>query len=288
MNRKKPVMNYHTARVFWRQNMATAKQLTVLTVWDKCQLWPIEQIASAAGVSPTYAASVICEEKLRRQFETKREADHREAAQRETQKLAAETLGTEPATIVELLPAALAPDFKLEIPSRWAFIKRDAPAEEVLSQLEAMAQIARNGSEALVGLYMRICDVIRQTNIPHKDARKVLSKYFCQPRVSEILRVSRAPHDVYTRYRIGFFGFKAALRATRLDQLGTGANRWELNRKRAVRHIRKLLYDRPGEIEAQGWRVTLTQINVEPKPADVPREMVPAPYYPYKQPWLRS
>ena len=117
----------------------------------------------------------------------------------------------------------LAPHFTLKIPK--AFIKNRERAE-ILDQLEKMAgRVARN-VEAMSGLYLRICEAIRETNIPVKDARAVLSKHFNKQKTSELLRISKTSKEEYLRYRTELFRSKAAVPETLSNQRGTGGARW--------------------------------------------------------------
>ena len=88
-------------------------------------------------------------------------------------------------------------------------MKRDTRA--AIRDVRTLAQVAAQGMVAVAGVYMRMCDLIRSANLTDDDIRSALVDIFPQSRISEILRVARAPDETYRRYRMGMFGFKAAL-----------------------------------------------------------------------------
>jgi hypothetical protein len=139
----------------------------------------------------------------------------------------------------------------IEVPARWT-LGRFTP-ETAAIELQALGEVLNRGCEALGGLYMRMCDLIRSSGLSDSEVRKALDRHFPEARISEILRVSRAPEQVYLRYRAGFFGFKAALRECRGYQVTpTG----ELTRRKVRRAAQRLvaLMPQPGEL-AIGGRV---------------------------------
>lgn len=146
----------------------------------------------------------------------------------------------------------LAPPVTLSFPSRWTIGHKDAKVE-----LGALAQTLTRGAEAMAGLYMRMCDLIRDAGLTDSEVREILSAHFPQPRISEILRVSRAPNEVYVRYTAGFFGFKSALKECRGYQVNTSA---ELNRRKTRRAAERLilLTGGSGSIQIKGKVITIT------------------------------
>lgn len=142
----------------------------------------------------------------------------------------------------------------IDFPSRWTFHPKNQ--EEAARELSTLAETLAKGCEAVHGLYMRMCDLIRLTELPEDQIRKSLSRHFPQPRISEILRVSRAPDEVYRRYRAGFFGFKAALAECRGYRITPTK---ELNRRKIRRTAERLvaLLDGPGELRIRGKTITI-------------------------------
>jgi len=208
-------MNYHKAQVYWVKMKAVAKLQLVRQIWLNYPCIQLEEISRAAGVPVQYAALVVGEEKALARVKQREEI--RFVAEQIAERAEAQAAASSGAKVVESESGAR--PFTLEIPR--AFIKKSATREEILDQLEKMAGTVASNVEAIGSLYMRICDVIRESNIPHKDARAVLSKHLNKQRTSEILCVSRAPREVYLRYRTGLFGFNAALKETRSNQPGT-------------------------------------------------------------------
>lgn len=154
----------------------------------------------------------------------------------------------------------LAPAVTIEIPSRWALPDHNAPRATVLKEVDHLCEKLETGVRALQGLYARVCDVIRTHNLSEKEIRPILAKHFPPPRVSDILRLARAPEDVYSRYRAGFFGFKAALHQCRLYHITPSK---ELRIRKMRRTADRLITLAKGEpfieIKTGGWTVTLKQ-----------------------------
>lgn len=127
---------------------------------------------------------------------------------------------------------------------------------EVGKELSNLASIIVRGCDAIHGVYMRICDLIRDTELTDAQIRDALSRHFPSSRISEILRVSRAPEDVYRRYRAGFFGFKAALEQCRGYTVTATP---ELNRRKIRRAAERLvtLLDGPGTLSIRGRTVAV-------------------------------
>lgn len=126
-------------------------------------------------------------------------------------------------------------------------------AKLAFDELGKLAEVLAKGCEALGGLYMRMTDLIRSSGLADSEVRQALDRHFSPARISEILRVSRAPEQVYLRYRGGFFGFKAALRESRGYRITPNQ---ELQRRKVRRAAQRLvaLMPQPGEL-AVGARV---------------------------------
>jgi len=142
----------------------------------------------------------------------------------------------------------------VEFPSRWTIQKHDTVS--AARELSSLAETLVKGCEAIHSLYMRMCDLIRQNQLSDNEVRKLLEKHFPHPRISEILRVSRAPDEVYRRYRAGFFGFKAALAECRGFTINSTS---ELTRRKIRRCAERLvlLLDGPGKLEIRGRVVSV-------------------------------
>lgn len=140
------------------------------------------------------------------------------------------------------------------IPSRFDLCKRNRT--ETLKELDRCAAILAHGLEQLSGLYMRMCDLIRDHDLTDAEIRQVLGKHFPPPRVSEFCLVARAEPETYRRYRAGFVGFKATLAECRGYRLH--GNAWLHQRKvrRAAERLVTLL-DR-GELDVAGHHVAVT------------------------------
>lgn len=146
----------------------------------------------------------------------------------------------------------------LTFPTRWVISGGQAEPEEELNRL---CEILIKGADAIAGTYMRMCDLIRSSNVSDKRARGILSAYFPDSRVSEIIRVSRAPDEVYRRYTTGFFGFKAALREVRGYQITPTE---ELNRRKARRAAQRLTELLPvGTIRINNRIVTVSMETIQ-------------------------
>lgn len=96
----------------------------------------------------------------------------------------------------------------IKCPNRWTLCTN---SEQAKLEIAELAEVINQGTQALGGVYMRICDTIRNAGLLDSEVRKALSPHFPPPRISEILKVCRAPEMVYARYHAGFFGFRAAL-----------------------------------------------------------------------------
>jgi uncharacterized protein (DUF2236 family) len=138
---------------------------------------------------------------------------------------------------------------KLTIPSRWVVINRDHQAAQ--AELSQIAIILVRSAEAIGDLYMRMCDLIRESDITDDEVRHILESHFPPSRISEILRVSRAPREVYIRYTAGFFGFKAALRQCRGYQVTAAKELCRRKIRRAAERL-VLLLGGPAELHVRG------------------------------------
>lgn len=74
--------------------------------------------------------------------------------------------------------------------------------------------------------------------------------------MSEILRVARAPEEIYSRYSTGFFGFKAALKSCRMYNVTPSE---ELTRRKIKRAAERLilLVNGAGEVRVNGRRIVI-------------------------------
>ena len=103
----------------------------------------------------------------------------------------------------------LAPEKTLVIPARWSISDTKASRPAVLADVRKMGETLNRGAEAICGLYLRLCDTIRDHNLTRDEVRAALSKALPEPRISELLRVANAPDGVYMRYRVGLVGFQS-------------------------------------------------------------------------------
>jgi len=110
-----------------------------------------------------------------------------------------------------------APDTIIKVPSRWWLSERTDTHPDALARLGELGTIFQKGTEALGGLYLRICDHIRVYKITPDDARATLSKVgFRRQRISEVLRVASAPANIYNEYKARLTSFRIALTKTRM------------------------------------------------------------------------
>jgi len=156
----------------------------------------------------------------------------------------------------------LAPSSQIAIPSRWSVLTARATREEVLSEIDSLAAILVKGVAALQGLYLRICDTMRNHHVSNEDAREILSRHFPPPRVSELIKVANAPEEVYRRYRAGFFGFKAALAECRGYRILPEERLVHKRMRRAAERLINLAGSSPTTFTVHGW-----QVRIEPLPA---------------------
>jgi hypothetical protein len=144
----------------------------------------------------------------------------------------------------------------LLVPGRWTVGKLNYG--QAVSELDRLAGILAHGVDQLHGLYMRMCDLIRDNNLSDDDVRLALCKHFSPPRVSEFLRVAHAPDAVYRRYHGGFVGFKAALRECR----GYRVTPNEQLRRRKIQHAAQRLARLAGAttVCVSRWEVAVREI----------------------------
>lgn len=145
----------------------------------------------------------------------------------------------------------------LTIPSRWG--KGKFSHDEAIEEIDRLAKILVRGADALCGLYLRICDTIRESRLENEEIRSTLSKHFPPPRVSEFIKIANAPEDVYRRYRAGFIGFRAALSECR----GYRINSSEFLQSKKIRRAARRLIDLigHGEVTVKGRRVSVTPMD---------------------------
>lgn len=137
--------------------------------------------------------------------------------------------------------------------SRFTLITQDRGA--AIAEIEDIARYIESGVEALSGMYLRICDIIRAHDLSDNEIRTVLESHFPPPRISEFIRVARAPYSVYVRYRAGFFGFKAALRACS----GFHVTPNERLKQRRIQHAAERLakLTGPGKLHVARWSIDI-------------------------------
>lgn len=144
----------------------------------------------------------------------------------------------------------------IAFPCRWKLGKMTE--EQSINEIDSLSRVLIEGCEAIAGVYMRLCDTIRESEAEDWVIRRSLSKHFSQPRVSEIMRVSRAPDDVYLKYTAGFFGFKAALEACRYYNITPTEH---LKRRKVMRAAERLvqLTGGSGELRIRDRLITIMQ-----------------------------
>lgn len=145
------------------------------------------------------------------------------------------------------------PGYSVQFPSRWTVVKYEN-TQQVKRELGKLAETVIAGTKAVVGVYMRMCDLVRSSGLTDQEVRDVLLPLFPPPRVSDILRVSRAPRDVYERYTAGFFSFKAAVERCRLYHITPTEELRSRKIRRAADRLVELMGG-PGEICVKDRRV---------------------------------
>jgi hypothetical protein len=141
----------------------------------------------------------------------------------------------------------------IDIPSRWNF--HNSTHAEAVAEVDRLSQILVRGAEALSGLYLRICDTIRDHKFTDDEIRRILGKHFPPPRVSEFVKIANAPPEVYRRYRGGFIGFRSALSECRGYQINTTEFLKSKKIRRTAERLINLMGD--GEVTVNGKRVTV-------------------------------
>ncbi len=145
------------------------------------------------------------------------------------------------------------PPATITIPGRWA--GSTLTHAEAVAEVDRLAAILVKGTDALCGLYLRICDTIRLRKFTDDEIRETLSKYFPAPRVSEFVKIANAPDEVYRRYHAGFIGFRSALAECRSYTINsTHALKQKKIRRTAERLINLI---GAGEVTVKGKRVTV-------------------------------
>jgi hypothetical protein len=114
-------------------------------------------------------------------------------------------------------------------PATYRLIKKNSTRTDILAELAAMGNTFASGCKAVRGLYFQITDLIREQDFTDMEVRQSLSKSFSEPRIAELLKVARAPDEIYKRYALRQIGFGAALREARSFTI-VKTERWK-NRK---------------------------------------------------------
>lgn len=144
----------------------------------------------------------------------------------------------------------------VSFPGRWTL--GELTDEQTVIEIENLSRIIVQGCEAISGVYMRLVGRIRECSLPDWKIRRELGKHFPQPRVSEIMRVARAPQDVYLKYSAGFFGFKSALKQCRYYHTSPTQMLLERQARRAAERLIALLGD-TGRIRVKGRLVIIAE-----------------------------
>lgn len=145
-----------------------------------------------------------------------------------------------------------APDIALDIPSQWDW--NNYTHEQAVAEIDRCAGILARGAEALSGLYVKICTLIRRHGLTDSEIRDALSRHFPPPRVSEFITIAHAPDEVFRRYHAGFVGFRATLNECRYKLHSDAWRRQRTIRRTAERLIHLL---GQGTVEVLGHRVTV-------------------------------
>lgn len=130
----------------------------------------------------------------------------------------------------------LAPPIELKIPSaHWLPDRASDDRRDVLRQLCELGAIFKKGSEALGGLYLRICSHIRHYEITPEESKFVLASVgFSKVRISEVLRVAYCPPKLYNEFSARVIGFRVCLKKTRLYYMA-GRNKVRYKRRQLQR-----------------------------------------------------
>src|SRR4051812_44532618 len=76
----------------------------------------------------------------------------------------------------------------ISFPIRWT-TRRIPNADAAAKEIDYLSSTLAKSAEAIHGLYMRLCDVIRAGHLTEGQIRNILATHFPLSRVSEILRV---------------------------------------------------------------------------------------------------
>lgn len=138
----------------------------------------------------------------------------------------------------------LAPDITVNIPSvHWLPQPADTHREALVT-LCNLGTVFKTGSEALGGLYLRICDTVRKYELVPEEVRfTLLAVGWSKVRISEVIRVAYSPPAVYHEFSARLIGFKVALSRTRLYYMaGRGKKRYKRRQlqRAGVRLVKRL------------------------------------------------
>ena len=103
----------------------------------------------------------------------------------------------------------------IHFPARFRLYHRNATRVQLLGELSKMGATFSRGAEAMRGLYYQIADMIRRHDFSDSEVREALKQHFPEQRISELLRVARAPQEVFNKYELKLIGFRAALKEAR-------------------------------------------------------------------------
>ncbi|MCZ7640564.1 MAG: hypothetical protein M5U12_33605 [Verrucomicrobia bacterium] len=143
---------------------------------------------------------------------------------------------------------------------------------EALAKVREVAGLFERGGEAVTGLYLGLCDLIRTHELEAAEVRPVLlAAGWSKSRASEVLRVAGAPESVWREYSARLVGFKVALQRTRLYRMvGRGSQRYRerMARRAGVRLVQRLdgLPVVEWQLEFGRWRVAAQQLNITNRP----------------------
>lgn len=164
----------------------------------------------------------------------------------------------------EALTKELSGPVTVVFPGQFHLTQGKPSREQVLEQIDSMAATLNKGATAVRGLYLRICQTIREHNISDEDARATLGRHMPEPRVSEMLRIARSDKDLWARFEAGIIGYRSALRGARYYSINT-----ETWKKRALRRTAQNFIKIAGkesrlEFSCLGWKITAERITGGP------------------------
>jgi hypothetical protein len=138
-----------------------------------------------------------------------------------------------------------------------------ATREEVIGELTKLVHTLSSGAKVLSGLYMRVCDMMRNYNLSDDDIRTVLRPHFSNPRICDFLKIVHSPDEVYRKYRGGFIGFRATIEQCRTFLVP----QTELLKTKRVRRVAArllfLMNHQPCEIRTLGFKVMIVKDETE-------------------------